>query len=285
VIGASGGSIPSDCASSGAGQNIGTQAAMHANGILGIGTEPQDCGTTCTDRAGAAATYYSCSGTTCTSTSVPVAQQVTNPIVMFARDNNGSILQFPGVSGASAKLDGLLIFGIGTSTNNQVGDAKIFTLDAGGTFTTNLMSTGQSLPASTINSGLNAFFFPDSTLPGCATSGSFFCPPGPTSITSVQVGKNQAQSTINFSVDNADFLFINYPGDAAFSSLGGPNGTGNCSAGVGACRFEWGLPFFYGRRVFTAIDGQSVALDSQAIPPVLAPAPPWFAYTTTFSTH
>ena len=38
------------------------------------------------------------------------------------------------------------------------------------------------------------------------------------------------------------------PSDAAFSNLAGPNTGG----------FDWGLPFFYGRNVFTAIDGTTV---------------------------
>jgi hypothetical protein len=77
-------------------------------------------------------------------------------------------------------------------------------------------------------------------------------------------------SAVNFSVDNADNLFNNNPTDFVFVNLAAPQGIGPCSAGTGACTFDWGLPFFYGRNVFTAIDG--------ATPPTGVPAGPFEAY-------
>jgi hypothetical protein len=66
-------------------------------------------------------------------------------------------------------------------------------------------------------------------------------------------------------------LFSAHSGDVVFSALAGPEGTFNsCSSGSGSCTFIWGLPFFYGRSVYTAIDGQS--------PPPGAPTAPWWAY-------
>jgi hypothetical protein len=74
------------------------------------------------------------------------------------------------------------------------------------------------------------------------------------------------------SIDNTDGLFANST-DAAYPTLGGPNGTTACTNGgsgfTGACSFDWGLPFFYGNTVFTSIDGQDV--------PGGFPAP-WWAY-------
>jgi hypothetical protein len=268
---------PSDCSNGGAGANIGTQALLGANAILGVGYDAQDCGDFCAPTTGApgAPNYYSCSGAGCASTFVPVAQQITNPIVMFAKDSNGVILGFPGLSQTSPALDGQMIFGIGTEPNNQLGNAAVFTVDLSGNFTTNLASTSQSLTSSQVNSGLSALFFPDGDLPACADASSFFCPPGSTSIAAVQIGGNNMQSTINFGVDNADALFSTNPGYSVFSTLAGPNGTGACSDGTGACRFEWGLPFFYGRTVYTSISGRPA--------PAGAPLGPWFAYTTGFT--
>jgi hypothetical protein len=80
---------------------------------------------------------------------------------------------------------------------------------------------------------------------------------------------------VNFTVDNADGLFSNNPTDAAFSTLAGPGGTGACPGGNQDCSLEWGLPFFYGRNVFTAIHGQAM--------PSSAPAAPWWAYTIGFT--
>ena len=50
---------------------------------------------------------------------------------------------------------------------------------------------------------------------------------------------------MNFTIENADTLFGT--NNTAFSTLGGTN--------PGA--FDWGLPFFYGRNVYTAIENMS----------------------------
>jgi hypothetical protein len=52
---------------------------------------------------------------------------------------------------------------------------------------------------------------------------------------------------VSFSVTNADTLFNDDPSDNGFGDLGGP------ASGY----FDWGLPFFYGRNVYTAILGAS----------------------------
>jgi hypothetical protein len=59
---------------------------------------------------------------------------------------------------------------------------------------------------------------------------------------------NGTTATVAFSVANADALFAN-PVLSAFSNLAGPN--------VGS--FDWGLPFFYGRRVFFSIESQNTS--------------------------
>lgn len=277
LLGPNDSSAPSDCSSAGAGANVGTQTLLGANGILGVGYDAQDCGDFCAPTTGTppGPDYYACTATGCAASFVSVAQQVTNPIVMFAKDSNGVVLGFPGLSQASPTLDGQMIFGIGTQANNQLGNAAVFTVDPSGNFTTNLASTSQSLTSSQVNSGLSALFFPDGDFSGCAVASSFFCPTASTNIAAVQIGGNNMQSTINFRVDNADMLFSTNPGYAAFATLAGPNGTGACSDGTGACRFEWGLPFFYGRTVYTSISGRPV--------PPGAPLGPWFAYTTGFT--
>ena len=56
-------------------------------------------------------------------------------------------------------------------------------------------------------------------------------------------------SIVNFSVANAETLLAAHPTFFAFSNLGGTNSD--------ATSFDWGLPFFYGRKVITAIDGQN----------------------------
>jgi hypothetical protein len=53
---------------------------------------------------------------------------------------------------------------------------------------------------------------------------------------------------VSFSVANADNLFNNNPNANVFGQLAGPNSISG---------FDWGLPFFYGRNVYTAIQGAS----------------------------
>ena len=269
---------PASCSSAGTGVNLGTAAALGSNGILGVGYKQHDCGALCDPSAGGtppSSAYYGCAGGTCSPSFVPEAQQVTNPASTFAADNNGIAVQLPGVVAPAMQLDGQITFGIGTQSNNTMLNTTVFTIDGNGFFTTNLSSTGQSLTSSTLDTGLNSLRFPDDALTACASS-SFFCPSGSTSLASVQLGQNNQQSTINFVVDNADVLFTQNPGAAVLPTLAASNGTGDCSAGVGACQFEWGLPFFYGRIVFIAIEERSVPG---------GPLGPWFAYSTSFSSH
>ena len=98
-------------------------------------------------------------------------------------------------------------------------------------------------------------FFRNPNTPVCsATSaaGGFYCPVASLDLTAVVQGAgNGINASLNFSVANADALISSNPTFAAFSNLAGP-----FFGGVGGT-FDWGLPFFYGRRVFTAFDQQS----------------------------
>jgi Protein of unknown function (DUF3443) len=251
--------IPSGCS----GTNEDTQQLLGANGILGVGPEPWDCGPSCDPVANGGGTiplvYYLCSssgncnatlvscGTGCGDTTNPTNQQVTNPVVNFPVDNNGVIVELATVTDVAATVTGNMIFGIGTQSNNGLGSATVFTLDSSDNFTTNF--NGQSLTASFIDSGSNGLFFPDGSLNVCSSDNSWYCPPSTTALSATNVGATGTPSnTVNFSVDNFDTVTTANPNDAAFSNLAGPNTGG----------FDWGLPFFYGRNVYTAIDGTTV---------------------------
>ncbi len=221
-----------------------TLPTLGANGILGVGLAAQDCGSSASCvQSGSAGLYYECPSTGCVVTGEPLSQQVINPVALFTTDNNGVIIELPAVSGGEATVSGSLIFGIGTQTNNALGTAKIY-MAPDGTFTTTYKN--QPYAASFVDSGSNGYFFTDSSIPACSDN-DFYCPSSTENLSAVnQAGA--ASGTVDFSVANADALFAN-ESDSAFGDLGGPVSKSNS--------FDWGLPFFYGRNVFTAIEGMS----------------------------
>jgi hypothetical protein len=170
----------------------------------------------------------------------------------FPTDNNGVIVELPAVNDVAPTVNGSLIFGIGTQSNNALpSTATVLNLDTSDSFTTNFAS--QSLTGSFIDSGSNGLFFPDPALAGSVcpgTDSSWYCPTSTlTGLSATNVGATGSpSSTVTFSVDNFETVTAANPTDAAFSNLAGPNTGG----------FDWGLPFFYGRNVFTGIDGTTV---------------------------
>lgn len=258
VINSSPQPVPTGCSNGGA-QNPNTPELLGANGILGIGPEPTDCtlsGVNYCDGSTQSALpniYYACFSGGCNLTDTPVIvsanQQVQNPVAKFS---NGVILQLPAVSSPQTAVVGTLTFGIA-----GLGNASIYTLDTNDHFST--VFNGQTMTASYIDSGANALFFPDN-LPVCQVNSQLFCPSSVTSLSATIKGSTQGQSVVNFSVGNADELFSSNSDDAAFGNLAGPEASStSCASGSSTCAFVWGLPFFYGRSVFEALDGVTVA--------------------------
>ncbi len=61
-------------------------------------------------------------------------------------------------------------------------------------------------------------------------------------------GQKGASNGVGFEIGNATALFAS--GNTAFNDIGGPFPAGSQT-------FDWGLPFFFGRNLFVAIEGQS----------------------------
>jgi hypothetical protein len=297
----SGASIPSTCStvtSLGGTQTAGTEentvAALGANGLLGVGNFQYDCdilgqANPCVSASTVpSGTYYTCTGSSCSPSGVSVAEQVRNPVSLFAVDNNGVILELPAVPaggqlGISAG-QGSLVFGIGTESNNGLSSsAVVLTLDSnpndaawlGFTTVFNGVSYPNSLSAigSFLDSGSNIFRFldqPTSKIPNCPINTDFYCPAATESLTAVNQAANGNSHAVQFSVANADTLFTG--SDSAFSNLAAPNTPGSPNSATQAADgfFDWGLPFFYGRNVYTAI--------WQVSPPSGVPAGPFWAY-------
>lgn len=240
--------VPGGCSSYGTETN--TVETLGANGILGVGLFAQDCGDPSCPAS--ADIYYSCpSSTSCTAVTQSSAQEVLNPVSLFTTDNNGVIIELPSLSGSQASLSGSLIFGIGTESNNGLGSATVYTANDYGNFTTTF--NGQTYTDSFIDSGSNGYFFPDSGIAQCTNNSEapgFYCPATTVNLSATNLGNNEATGMVNFSVANASDLFSNGD-DFAFSDLGGP------VIGGPPEYFDWGLPFFYGHNVYTAIAGAS----------------------------
>ena len=257
--------IPSSCTSQGTDES--TLASFGAYGVLGVGNYEQDCGPACVTNNPPPDLYYSCPSSGCNPIVVSLAQQVTNPDWALPSDNNGVLIQLPSVpSGGTTTVNGNLIFGIGTQTNNGLGAATVFDVDNNPSDTTYTFFTtvfnGQTNSCSYIDSGSNAYFFPSAGYPGLVTCGgqnsAFYCPASLLTLSANNQGASgSGTGTVSFNVNNANTLFSNNNGlNNAFMELGGPNSP---VSGCGSS-FDWGLSFFYGKPngVFTGIEQQPV---------------------------
>jgi hypothetical protein len=237
--------IPSGCSNTGA--NLGTVAALGANGILGVGLFNHDCGAACATQV-IAGTYYECTASGCAGAMMPLANQVANPVAAFASDNNGVVLAMPTVpAGGATTLTGALIFGIDTQSNNNVGSATVYAANSSGNFTTTYK--GVSLTSSFLDSGSNGLFFSDTTIPRCSISTGFYCPAATLSLSAVNTSAGGAATgTVNFTVENLQALDPSVR--AAYVG-------GSIARSSRSRIFDWGMPFFFGRNVFVAIDSAS----------------------------
>ncbi|MDE1181247.1 DUF3443 domain-containing protein [Paraburkholderia sp.] len=240
--------IPTSGCINGSSEN--TVSDLGANGILGIGVAPYDCGTTCQSASTAAtySNYYACptSGAACSRTAVPTGQQVANPVAHFTTDNNGVILQMSPVSNAgSAGATGTLVFGIGTQSNNALAAANVFNTDSYGDM--NSSTFNGSKVTAFLDSGSNGYFFSDSTLTLCSSNYSgFYCPSSSQTRTVTLVGTGGNSLAAQIGIANAQSLFRSGNNNYAFNDLAGQLST----TGI----FDLGLPYFYGRYVYYGMD-------------------------------
>jgi hypothetical protein len=237
--------IPASCSSAGAPED--TLNALGANGILGVGLFRQDCGGGCTVTGSSnPGFYYTCPTSGCQSIAQALTRQLQNPVWLFPTDNNGVVIQLPSVPvGGAATVTGMMAFGIGTQSDNALGAAKVLTVDPNGNITTEY--GGVAYASSFIDAGSNGIFFLDSKttgLPVCSVSSDFYCPATLQSLSATNRGVNGATAAVTFAVGNADTLNGRFN---AFSEVAGPS-PGN---------FDWGLSFFFGRTIYTAIEGQT----------------------------
>jgi hypothetical protein len=246
VIGDSAYATPADCASVGLG-NIGTVTDLGANGVVGISSAVRDFPLAA--QYALSATYYYCPSTgSCKGTRVPLDTQVMNPVANFTSDNNGTIIRLPALpAGGQPSATGELVFGIGTQQNNRLSsNANIIALDGNGFFTT--AYKGSLFGRGVMDSGSNTNTFQDRSIP--FDSWGRYTPSTALSLSAILKPNSgaAASATVPFQVANTANLmngqYAAHDDLAVYTSL--------------SSYFIWGLPFFFGRDVYTALNGAQV---------------------------
>ena len=202
---------------------------------------------------------------TCVAEAATLAEQLQNPVALFATDNNGVILELPTVGGSgAATVSGSLVIGIGTRSGNGLNGATRLNGDPATGDVTAALTGDASISNGYLDSGSNAFFFPDSALNACGNQAQgFYCPPSTVNETATLMGTNSLSLAADFSVANAVDLFAN-TNFTAFNDLGGS------VSDLGGL-LDLGLPFFFGRNVFMGME------------PANGATAPYFAYGGTQS--
>jgi hypothetical protein len=229
---------------------------LGCNGILGVGLQPVDCGPRC-PATSSYSIYFACTSS-CRPISIPVAQQIPNPVAAFPVDNNGVILQLPDVPETGARsVSGVMVFGIGTQSNNGLGSAQVLTSSSWGYVRTAFPAGGEEYVA-LLDSGSNGMFLLDDETSGLAPCRSdiapgWYCPPSTTKLAATILGLGAGEAVpIDFSVANFVDLVGSSDQNCAFSDTAGAF-PGFPDPDLPA--FDWGLPFYLGRRIYHAIDG------------------------------
>ena len=245
----SGAPAPATCGANGTLAN--DVSGFGANGVFGVGVFAQDCGSACVSPTTPLAFYYGCtSAGACTAENIALGSQVTNPVALFTTDNNGIIVSLPNLQNANGDttVTGELIFGIATQADNALPTTALTVLgtDANGDFTATY-NGGSTALAALIDSGTDSYAFNDPTIAVCASGAyvGYYCPAvAPQSLFAVNtgVGTYNATNTVDFALADPNSFVA---GAAAFIDLGG---------GGGSTTFTWGMPFFYGRKVYFGIE-------------------------------
>jgi hypothetical protein len=272
-----------------------TNTYMGGNGLIGVSLFQWDC-LGCTNDAEplegtpamANLAYAVCpdmTGNNCVPTTATLAQQVANPIPTFATDNNGFIINMDAVTstaGSSTTVTGTMTFGIGTQTNNAIGSATTFDADPEtepGIINTTWQGTVYD---GLFDTGSSAFYFTNTTNPAIALCGTtapnnqIYCPGGSTATA------NSAGTTLNLSA-----IIQDYSGDASPSStvnfsitnpLANYTDSTIASDNIGGTvvfnYFIWGMPYFYGHKLYFGIAGITAA----AAPPFTLTRAPFYAF-------
>jgi hypothetical protein len=249
------------------GGNEDTVATLGANGILGVGPYPLDCGSYCTSGGDPTQTgypYYVCpTNEACKGTTTSV--QAGNPVAFFSSsDNNGVMIVLGSVPAQGAvSASGTMYFGIGTQSNNSLGSATLYALNTQELLPTVKYNGVSYTSLNVVDTGTNSLSVSDASTLGiadCADNG-YYCPGSTLTLSNVQISGNGnvGSGRVTLSIANADQLFGANPTFAAYNNIGSDGGTGPSNDS-----FDFGLPFFLGKTVFVGIAGKTVPSGASA---------------------
>lgn len=244
---------PASCTSSGS--NIGGLNGLGGNGLLGIGVLIHDTGP-----------YYACSTNGQNGPlNTPLNAILTNPIVSFASDNNGSILVMPSLANypqGEPTASGTLYFGINTQSNNTLNSTYSIlpTPATGGNatfFSATLNGQTGTYPTSFLDSGSNELFIPPLQPPGTypLNSNGDYVPQSLQTVSGSATSLSVATDTAPLSFSLLDVTAGVNAGNTAFYDMGTTN-----SATAGS--LDLGMPYFYGHSIVNGINGAQIQFNS-----------------------
>ncbi len=171
-----------------------------------------------------------------------------NPVSRLPVHDNGIVVDLPSPpGGGSEEVVGMLTFGVGTADNNRLEASGIVRLDAHGRFTT--VFDGRSFPASTIDSGTETYVLDDDRLPRCEGMAWAYCAEPERQFGADMLGQGGTRANMRLTI--GDYKARR---DRRF----GASDDVAEAAQPQSAAFTWGAPFFLGRRVFLALEGESV---------------------------
>jgi len=258
--------VPSTC-TYGGGQNLGSSTALQANGILGVGTTLQDCGSACSTNPVSLFYYWLCSSSGCSLADVLTATQVSNPVGFFESDNNGVILALGSVNaGGAASATGVLTFGIGTQSDNAFSssaNAYALSLNSQDSYSIYAAYNVLAYPAFIDSSYIYNLFLDSAAvsaapagagISNCALNSLFYCTSSAVNLPFTVADGNGNTGSASINIGNGTTLWNssveNGGSNTAFDNLaeGTPLG--------GTVSVVLGLPFFYGNTVYVGIAGK-----------------------------
>jgi hypothetical protein len=151
--------------------------------------------------------------------------------------------------GGAPSVDGELVLGIGSRTNNVPPESlTAFQLDGSGLLKTTISGASPPPAPSFLDTGSNGIFFTPTTadLATCPSpDDAWFCPASPVTVSATtSSAQGSPSAAVTFQIESIRSLAPS----VGVGHVGGP--------AVGPSSVDFGLPFFFGRDVYVVIEGR-----------------------------